>query len=512
MGLSKATGLSSVYTQLFATYLFVVFFAGTTDLHAELSESNVLVLFSEDHGQAGSGNQIAEYYQQIYPGIHIAGINGIDRVVQDDSGEIISADDYLDVIRPQVLEAIESIPDSIEVIVTTKGLPLKIYAGAQSSTSSSANWRPWSSLESELTRIDSIDSVDLMGDQFIFTGFPEFDSTLGSNPYYNQSEPFVRSGSDPFNEDIRLVSRLDGYDVDDVKSLIDKSQNAYVMPNGHYFVVDDDPTAGVDQFVDDVVSGPGPGLVNHLSAVNQPFIYDNTDDALLTAPGPVLGYVSHGTNDGDGGLAQGYIEDQLQLNLADGAVFLTHESYNATSFDESYEQNQGLVADWLKIGGTAGLGHVQEPFNGSDNVANEDLFYQMMLPPEGALPGESGLTFVEAAWSATRQLSYVNTVIGDPLMRWRLWLAGDANLDGIVDGADTSLVISNWDSVSPSLSDGDVNGDGHIDSADIGIVFDNWSNPLPVAASAVALPEPASLMLFSLGLGAAFLARRRRLA
>ena len=69
------------------------------------------------------------------------------------------------------------------------------------------------------------------------------------------------------------------------------------------------------------------------------------------------------------------------------------------------------------------------------------MFYQMLLPALGSasLPGETGtLTFVEAAWRATRQLSYMNTVVGDPLMRLQAWLPGDANLDGAVSSM-TSL-------------------------------------------------------------------------
>jgi len=495
-------------SSLFAVFLFLWQPQEVTAL--PLDETNVLLLYNADEGTLGDGFQIATHYALVHPGVNMVGLTGINSILSGSYNEEVSAADYLSVIRPQVLNAIAGTSNEIDVIVTTKGLPLQIDAGSQPTGNTSLNWKRWSSLESELTRIDSIDSIDEMGDQFILTGLPQFDTNLASNPYYNTGGPFIRAGSDPVNGDIRLTARLDGYSVSSVNAAIDRAQKVFIVPFGQYVVADDDPTAGVDQMVDDITGGPGPGLVNVLGSASQAFLYENTDTAITTAPGPVIGYVSHGTNDGAGGLAGDYIANQLQFELADGAVFLTHESFNALSFDASHSQTQGLIGDWLEIGGTAGLGHVQEPYNGSDNVTNEDLFYQMLLPPNGAQPGDSGLTFVEAAWNATRQLSYVNTVVGDPLMRFQAWLPGDANLDGSVNLDDLALLQVNW--LSPgSFREGDFNGDGNINLDDLAILQINWlqsvnsggtlsstaSTPTldldtGIPTSAVSVPEPST--------------------
>ncbi len=478
-----------------------------------LDAPNVLVLYNGDAGPAGDGFQIAAHYAQARPGVHLLPISGIDSILSGSTSEEVSADGYLSVIRPQVLSAINGITDSIDVIVTTKGMPLRIDAGSQPAGSTSFSWKRYSSLESELTRIDSINSLDKMGDQFFFAGFPQFDTSLGSNPYYNSGGPFVRLGSDPINGDIRLASRLDGYSVASVNAAIDRAQKVFVVPQGQYVVADDDPTAGVDQLADG--GGPGPGLKNVLTNANQAFVYENNDTATTTAPGPVLGYVSHGTNDGTGGLESGYIQNQLQFDLANGAVFLTHESFNALSFDPAHAQSQGLIAEWLEAGGTAGLGHVQEPYNGHDNVTNEDLLFEMLLPANGALPGESGLTFVEAAWNATRQLSYVNTVVGDPLMKFQAWLPGDINLDGTVNLFDVAILQDNWQEWG-TFAQGDVNGDGIVNLFDVAILQDNWqmqigSASAPLAGEGVlvldpdtgmpvvvgSIPEPSTLLGFS---------------
>ncbi len=493
-----------------------------------LEPSNVVVLYNADDGPGSAGYEIAQHYAEKRPGVHLVGLTGINAIYSGSDTSSLSAANYLNVIRPQVLSAIGNIDDSIDVIVTTKGLPLKIDAGASPPPgTTSYNWRRYSSLESELARIDSIDSRFEMGDQFIMTGFPQWDTTLGSNPYYNTGAPFDRS--DPNNGGIRLTSRLDGYSAQSVMGAIDRAQRAYVvpLPYGPLVVMDDDPAAGEDQ-MSSAGLGPGPGLTTVLddwqavaeqqaaAALGQPDYafatpfgqYDNSRDAVLTSPSPVIGYVSHGVH--GGGLACDYIEDQLQFELADGAVFLSHESFNAITFNPDYPNCQGLVAQWLEIGGTAGVGHVAEPYNGPDNVTNEDLLYQMLLPPADGAPGTAGLTFVEAAWNATRQLSYVNTVVGDPLMQLRIWTPADSNLDGVVHTGDLATLVGNFNGPA-AWNDGDATGDGFVGSGDLAILLTNFGRS-PRAASAltaVPVPEPASVALGGLAaLGLVGLVRR----
>ncbi|MBX3356259.1 MAG: lamin tail domain-containing protein [Phycisphaeraceae bacterium] len=54
---------------------------------------------------------------------------------------------------------------------------------------------------------------------------------------------------------------------------------------------------------------------------------------------------------------------------------------------------------------------------------------------------------------------------------------GDANGDGVVNGADIAIVLGNWGSCpggAPGCA-GDLNGDGVVDGADIAFVLGNWS-------------------------------------
>ncbi|MEE9211021.1 MAG: dockerin type I domain-containing protein, partial [Phycisphaeraceae bacterium] len=311
-------------------------------------------------------------------------------------------------------------------------------------------------------------------------------------PYYNQAQPFDRS--DPANQGIRLTARLDGFSVQDVNAAIDRAQQVFVVPQYHYVVVDDDPNAVAGDL--DLM----PELKdNVLVPREQAFVFDSTNEAITSAPGPVIGYVSHGVNDRSGGLHHGYISDELQFELANGAVFHTHESFNAVSFEAGGNQGgQGLVAEWLAVGGTAGVGHVEEPSAGQFNVTNEDILFDRLL---------DGFTLAEAAWAATWQLSYVNTVVGDPLMVMRPALPGDTNLDGMVTLSDFIQLQNHFGQVG-GWTDGDFNGDGMVTIADFAILQSNYGAGTGSSAPG-AVPEPATGLLVLIGAGLACRRPRR---
>jgi uncharacterized protein (TIGR03790 family) len=459
-----------------------------------LGAGNVLVLYRAGDSDSAA---IANYYAQQHPGVRLLGLNNVP------AGEQIGQADYLNIIRPQVLAGLDS---SVDAIVTTKGLPLRIYNDPPPSSSFpynytdpqgvprtiySSSFKPFSSLESELSRIDTFSTWEQLGDQ-TYWAMPS-GSNPSKNPYFKRNATF--SHSDPANGQLRLSTRLDGFTVADVQASIDRAQRVFIVPFGQKVVVDNSPTA-VAATVTSMQS-----LVNNvLVPRGQSYLYDAQTAPVLTTSGPVIGYVSHGTNDGSGQLTPTYLRTQLNFNLAKGAVMQTWESYNGYTFVEGDNRGQGLIGDWIRAGGTAGVAHVEEPGASLSNVTNEDRMFQMLL---------DGYTWAEAAWNATPQVSYVNTVIGDPLMVWHPWLPGDANLDGTVNLGDYSQLRANWLHTG-TFAQGDFNGDGMVNLADYSILKSNWlhtalgsSSLLTVdatltsipSAPPIPIPEPGSSLL-----------------
>ncbi len=482
--------------------LFVIWLVWAPGRAAAVIEpANVLVVYNE---ASADGAQIASYYAQARPGVQLLGLTGVS------TEEEISADEYLASMRPQILAALD---DSIDVIVTTKGLPLRITTDPNANpgtyvdpfgverTVFSSTWKRYSSLESELTRIDAFSTWQQLGDQTYW--LPE--DALGAphpsaNPYYQAGGSF-----DQTTYDMRLATRLDGFTVDDVLASIDRAQRAFVGPDGQragpfQFVLDDDPNAQAG-FPDDMMESL---QANVLAPRGLASTYDATDSFLQTAPGPVLAYVSHGVH---GGAPPDYLtnpEDGIKFQLADGAVFHSYESFNAKSFDPAFSSSQGLLAQWIARGGTAGLGHVQEPLSGPANVSNEDVVFQMLL---------DGYSWAEAAWSGTAQLSYVNTVVGDPLMVFRQLITGDANRDGRVNALDLALAGAHFgehgEPGGAMWGVGDFNSDGRVNAADLALIGANWGataewlaatpGPGQTAVAVTPTPEPSAAVLALLG-------------
>jgi uncharacterized protein (TIGR03790 family) len=515
-----------------------------------IDPSGVLVVYNTydpdpNDGLPSEGQQIAEYYSGVY-GLAPQQLLGLNLV---DAATTISSADYLTKIRQPVLGALTP---ATNVIVTTRGMPLKVQVGVSNPTTYTdlygnfntiVNWKGASSLESELTRIDyigdistpekTITSQQMMGDQsYQFTSPPFSFTHYTNNPYYGATSSFSQ-----ITYGTRLTSRLDGFTVGDVTAAIDRAQNAFVGPNNttggpFHFVVDADPSK--------TYASPMTNLVtNVLQPGGLPVTYDNTGAFVSTALGPVLGYSSHGANqastpgfngDPELGPVGSYIATSLNFTLANGAVFNSWESFNAESFAFAANHgNQGLLAEWLAKGGTAAVGNVTEPGASINTVFNEDKLFDMLL---------EGKTFAEAAWSAARQLSWVGTVVGDPLMTWKQLLPGDANVDGVVDMGDLAAMGPYWGrwcgGGGYGWTQGDLNGDGFVDMADLAMVSSSWGQTSNWAAlpanltdplgsqMAMALyasmqqipniPEPSSVALMAIGVASlsAYGWRRRR--
>ncbi len=119
-------------------------------------------------------------------------------------------------------------------------------------------------------------------------------------------------------------------------------------------------------------------------------------------------------------------------------------------------------------------------------------------------------TWAEAAWSATRQLSWVNTVVGDPLMTFAIM--GDMNGDGILNSLDVEgfkLALASTDIFEAQygfdpISRGDFNGDGRLNSLDV----TEFKMSLGADSDPSTVPEPLTIILIGTALMGVFRKRR----
>jgi hypothetical protein len=81
------------------------------------------------------------------------------------------------------------------------------------------------------------------------------------------------------------------------------------------------------------------------------------------------------------------------------------------------------------------------------------------------------------------------------------------NHDHVVNGLDISLVASHWLQSGVGIA-GDGNGDGVVNGLDIALIAAQWLQTYGVG-SAVAVPEPSTIVLATVA-GLALLACRRR--
>lgn len=266
----------------------------------------------------------------------------------------------------------------INYIVTTKGLPLKVNRGNTFSTTS-----PSSSVESELTLILSANANKIGANGYI------------TSPYFLQKENFSRSKFDMF-----LVTRLDGYNFEDVKRMIDKSSAYLWIDSTMQFIFDQDPTW----------NSTIPYLNNSMTYASTLLqqkglktLLDNTT-TFLTHKENVIGYTSFGSNDYNAHLYTTHAKPQN--NWASGAIAETYVSTSGRTFTKPVTYGQSLIADLISEGITGVKGYVYEPY--SNAMAIVWHLFDMYT---------DGYNLAESFYSASRALSWMDIIVGDPKMR-----------------------------------------------------------------------------------------------
>jgi hypothetical protein len=104
-----------------------------------------------------------------------------------------------------------------------------------------------------------------------------------------------------------------------------------------------------------------------------------------------------------------YIQDTLDFNYANGAVFNTYESFNGYSIGmlrRVVQGEQGLMTEFLLTGGTGGSGNAWEPY------LMKHIWTSVYFPSYAI-----GYNQIDAAWQGMNYLAWRSVIVGDPLTK-----------------------------------------------------------------------------------------------
>lgn len=321
--------------------------------------------------------KIGEYYaeRRRIPASNICRLNA-------GAGEEISRSDFDDQIARPIQNYLRGhkLTEKVLYIVTTAGVPLKVRGNLGMSAEAA-------SVDSELTLL----YFDLHGRAHpLPAGI--------ANPFFGKTNAQFRHPDFP----IYLVTRLAGFDFDDVKGLIDR---ALVASNRGKFVIDlkgSDNTLG------------NKWLLQATQQLPRDRVILDKSRTVLERVADVIAYASWGSNDPD------RKQRHLGFHWLPGAIMTEYVSTDGRTFARPPDDwnigawgnakatfagsPQSLTADYIHEGVTGASGHVYEPY------------LQFTPRPNILLPAYySGRNLAESYYLAIPMLSWMNIVVGDPM-------------------------------------------------------------------------------------------------
>jgi uncharacterized protein (TIGR03790 family) len=310
--------------------------------------------------------------------------------------ETVGRDEYARAIEAPIADFLvrSDLQDRILYIVITKGVPLRVVPARDPGDAQNT---VVASVDSELTLLYR----RLLGQDVPLVGRLPNPYFLGSRPV-SEAKPFTR-----FDADVYLVTRLDGFTVEDVVGLIDRGSS----PSQEGQIVLDQRASLTDAAGDGWLKEAA-DRVDALSAARAIL---ETSNALAPNPGaPILGYYSWGSNDSANRLRR------FGLRFSPGAIGGMFVSTDGRTMAEPpadwtpadstrrarpfQGSHQSLAADLVRDGITGVSAHVSEPF--LDATARPQILFPAYL---------AGSNLAEAFYLAMPYLSWQTIVIGDPL-------------------------------------------------------------------------------------------------
>ncbi len=267
--------------------------------------------------------------------------------------------------------------DSINYIVTTKGVPLKVESDC---FNPNATGQACASFDSELTLI-----LGGLANQIGLSG-------SWANPVYNTTDSFSRE-----NYGIYLVTRLDGYKKQDIFNLIDRS--------GPFTILDQISTQGIVDLNAAVSSDSAYFMGNYLQPTYDQLTNNGWNTQLDANFNPLLNqndvfayvYGGHGP----------FTNVILNYDWAEGAIGSMSTCETATTFDvTTNSSNSFLIADIIAEGCTGAYGNVDCIY--FSQVLNSQVLMSRYLDTA------KNYNLAESFYMAEPRLSWQSVIVGDP--------------------------------------------------------------------------------------------------
>lgn len=286
--------------------------------------------------------------------------------------EEVTNSEYLSAIETPVRTKIKSLRNRIDFIVLTKGVPIRIKEGgfAVDAMLAAMNlaFKPIDKVEEDVIR-------------------------RAINPYFNKDEPF-----DSAKFGFYLVTRLDGYTVDDAKRLVDNSLAARPEKGPFLFDEAENRKNGGYLEIQDTLGK----AASKLKGKGYEVRVDSTA-AFVVPDEPVMGYAGWGSNDRD------YEpEAYKRIRFKAGSICETFVSTSGRTFAQlsplNKSEGQSLVTDLIAAGVTGIKAYVSEPYTFA--LAKPEILFDRYT---------SGRNLAESFYAASMVLKWKDVVIGDPL-------------------------------------------------------------------------------------------------
>ena len=331
--------------------------------------------------------QIAEYYahKRAVPDDHVVHI----KTVSTDTVSRVEFDQTIQLPIAAWLSK-NSLQDKVLYLVLTKGVPLRV-AGTDGLQGTLA------SVDSELTLLYQ----RLLGLQAPVAGRVANPYFLGAKPL-TEARPFTR-----VSREVYLVTRLDGFTVEEVLKLIDRG----AVPSREGRIVLDEKATVIDRGGDQWLQDAADRL--RAAGAGDRVLLEPTR-AIASTPDPVMGYYSWGSND------PANQRRRSGLQFVPGAIGGTFVSTDGRTFAEPpadwvpSDPNgrgpgfggsfQSLAGDLIRDGMTGVSGHVAEPY--LDATIRPQILFPAYL---------AGFNLAESFYLAMPFLSWQTVIIGDPL-------------------------------------------------------------------------------------------------